>query len=170
MRSLLTKLIIAVILATGTAAMGFEPMAATIKISSGSLYDYVFIGENRRATDGYDNAFDTISPGNLNADLGEPFLSVVMLHGDWKAGTRELRGDVRSLAKHQKWHLCVSSSLPAGTPLKVELAERGALPKGITLTLWDAERKIDLGRSGECLISAPGPGKQAEIIITAEQQ
>ena len=79
--------------------MGFDPMTATIRVSSNSLYDYVVIGERPQATDGFDNAYDTISPGNLNADMGQPFISVIIPHPEWKPAMREMRGDIRSPAE-----------------------------------------------------------------------
>ena len=91
--------IIATICLTSVAAMGFEPMTAIIRVSNGSMYDYVIIGEHPKATDGYDNAYDTISPGNLDTDMGQPFISVIIPHPDWKPAMRELRGDICSMEK-----------------------------------------------------------------------
>lgn len=153
------------------AALGFEPMAATIRVSNGLLYDYVVIGEHPKATDGFDNAYDTISPGNLNADMGEPFISVIVPHPDWQPAMRELRGDVRSPAKRAEWRLAISSSLPKGAKLKLALdTERGALPKAVQLTLKESpgKKEVDL-RGGEHTLAAPGPGKQLNISIFVEQ-
>src|ERR1035437_7263611 len=113
--------IITTICLTSVAAMGGNPMTATIKVMNGNLYDYVIIGEHPKATDGYDNAYDTISPGNLNADMGQPFISVIIAHPYWKPAMRELRGDIRSLAQRQEWQLAITSSLPKGTPMNVAL-------------------------------------------------
>lgn len=161
--------LIALICLTGTAAPGFEPMTATIRVSSGDLYDYVLIGEQSKATDGFDNAYDTISPGNLNADMGEPFIAAVMLHPDWKPGLREMRGDIRAMAKKQQWQLCITSTLAKGARLTVALqAGDGALPKGVRLTLRDGGKEADL-RRGEYILPAPGPGTSSTIFIIAEQ-
>jgi len=160
----------ATILLTSVAAMGFEPMTAIIRVSNGNLYDYVVIGEHPKATDGYDNAYDTISPGNLNADMGEPYISTVVSHPDWKPAMRELRGDIRSLAKQHEWHMVVTSSLPAETPLKLELqADRTNLPERLKLMLreWDG-KETDL-RASNFTFPAPKPGIKTELLIIAEQ-
>ena len=82
--ALCIAVIITIICLTSVAAMGFDSMTATIRVSNNSLYDYVIIGEHPQATDGFDNAYDTISPGNLNADMGQPFISVIIPHPEWK--------------------------------------------------------------------------------------
>lgn len=147
--------------------MGFEPMTATIRVSNGSLYDYVVIGEHPKATDGFDNAYDTISPGNLNADMGQPFISVIIPHPDWKPAMRELRGDIRSPAKKQEWQLSITSSLPAGTPLSIVLQrDQSSLPKGMKLTLREpaTSNETDL-TAGSFNVPAPGAGKKSELTI-----
>lgn len=170
----LLSALFAVILMTGTAAFAFEPMSANIMVSSGALYDYVVVGENPRATDGFDNAYDTISPGNLNADMGSPFISVIVPHPDWKPAFRELRGDIRSTAKRQEWQLSITSSLPEGTPLSLSLqAEETSLPARVKLTVrkQGKEGKVlaDLSKAEEFTLPAPGPGKKGTLFVVAEQ-
>ena len=161
--------IITIICLTRVAAMGFEPMTATIRVSNGPLYDYVVIGEHPKATDGFDNAYDTISPGNLNASMGEPYISVIVPHPDWKSAMREMRGDVRALARKQEWQIVITSSLAKGTPLVIALtSDQSSLPKVIRLTLWDNKNETDLG-TGAYTIPAPGPGTKARLLIVAEQ-
>jgi len=161
----------AVMFLTSVAAMGFDPMTATIRVSNGGLYDYVVIGENALATDGYDNAYDTISPGNLNETMRESFISAVVVHPDWKTGLREMRGDIRSPAKLQEWHLQVRSSLSADSPLKVELQQdRTSLPKGMRLTVKDRKGKVTDLRASNLIVPAPPPGTNAEFVIIAEQK
>ena len=151
--------------------MGFQPMTATIRVSNGSLYDYVVIGEHPKASNGFDNAYDTISPGNLNADMGEPYISIIIPQPQWKPALRELRGDLRSPAKSQQWQLAISSSLAKGTPFKLELqAEGSALPQAMKLILKEREGKKETDlRGGEYSFAAPGPGKTTTLFITAEQ-
>lgn len=151
------------------AALGLEPLSVTVRFSSGALYDYVVLGEHPKATDGFDNAYDTISPGNLNADMGEPYISAVLPHPEWKPG-RELRGDLRALAGRQRWQVSVSSSLAKGTPLSVALQPGHPLPSGVKLTLKDPQsaQETDL-RSGNATLPAPGPGASATLFISAEQ-
>jgi len=163
--------IIALICLNAAAALGFQPMAATVRVENGTLYDYVNIGEQPKATDGYDNAYDTISPGNLNADMGLPFISAVIVHPEWKAGLRELRGDMRPPAKRQEWQLLITSSLARGTPLTVGLQpEQSRLPKGVQLILREKAggKEINL-TAGKSEIPAPGPGAKSTLHIIAEQ-
>jgi len=169
--SRLATIVTSMCLISNVAAMGFEPMTATIRVSSGSLYDYVVIGEYPKATDVYDNAYDTISPGNLNADMGQPFISVIIRHPDWKPAMRELRGDIRSLAKRQEWQLAISSSLAKGTPLTIALEpDRTTLPKGMSLTLRDPVKKVETNLSAEShTITAPGQGLSSRLVIIVEQ-
>ena len=163
--------IIITICLTNVAAMGFEPMTATIRVSNNSLYDYVIIGEHPQATDGFDNAYDTISPGNLNADMGQPFISVIIPHPEWKPAMREMRGDIRSPAKRQEWHLHITSSLPKGTPLNVAFRKgESTLPPGVTLTLKENATKAEHNLGAHSyMIAAPGPGAITKLLISAEQ-
>lgn len=155
---------------TCVAAMGFEPMTATIRVSNGDLYDYVVIGEHPNSADGYDNAYDTISPGNLNANMGEPYISAVVVHPDWKPARRELRGDIRSVAGHQEWHLNITSSLPSGSPLKLELQQdRTSMPKGTKLTIRDESGRVTDLRTPSITFPAQKPGSKLELVIIAEQ-
>ncbi len=160
---------IAFICLTSAAAMGFESMTATIQVSSGTLYDYVIIGEHPRATDGYDNTYDTISPGNLNADMGLSYISMLIIHPEWKR-FQDLRGDIRSPSQKQEWQLAISSSLPKGTPLTVALLkEKSKLPGGVKMTLLkDKQTTIDLA-AGNCTLPAPGPGTRTTAILIVEQ-
>jgi hypothetical protein len=154
-----------------TAAFALEPMTATIKVMNGRLYNYVIIGEHPKATNGYDNAYDTISPGNLNATMGQPYISAIITHPDWKPAMRELRGDIRSLANRQEWLLTISSSLPKGTPLNVAFQKKeNTLPKGMKLILKEGatSKEHDLGR-WSYMITAPGPGATIQLLIIAEQ-
>ena len=169
-RQIIATIITAICL-TSVAAMGFEPMTAAIRVSNGSMYDYVIIGEHPKATDGYDNAYDTISPGNLNADMGQPFISVIISQPDWKPVMRELRGDIRSLAQRQEWQLAITSSLPKGAPLNVELqSDRTTLPKGVKLTLkYETMKKETNLKAGNYTVPAPGPGTPTRLLVIAEQ-
>ena len=161
--------VLTLICLTCVAAMGFEPMAATVRVSSDSLYDYIVIGENPKAADGFDNAYDTISPGNLNVAMGEPYISAIISHPDWQPAMREMRGDVRAPAKKQEWQIAIASSLAKGTPLAVSLqSDRSSLPQVIKLTLRDKKKEIDL-RKGGYTIPAPGPGTKCSLLIIAEQ-
>lgn len=164
-------LIITLLCLTSVAAYAFEPMTATIRVSNGTLYDYVVIGEHPLATDGFDNTYDTISPGNLNAAMGQPYISAIVPHPDWKPAMREMRGDIRSLAKRQEWQLFITSSLPEGTPLNVALRKaESALPQAMKLTLRENKPKLDHDlRKSSYMLKAPGSGAIIRLLIIAEQ-
>jgi hypothetical protein len=103
--------------------------------------------------------------------MGQPFISVIISHPDWKRSQQELRGDIRSLAKKQEWQITISSSLPKGTPLNVELQNEGTiLPKEMKLLLKDVKvnKQTDL-KAGNYTLPAPGPGTTTKILIIAEQ-
>lgn len=157
------------LLAVNVAAMGLAPMTATLRVSSGKLYDYVVIGAHPKATDGFDNAYDIISPGNLNADMGEPYISVTAPHPEWKPA-REMRTDIRPPAPKKTWVLSIRSSLPKGTMLKVEIdPDQSRIPTSARLMLEDRKRQIILD-GHTCSIPAPGPGKTDKLLLIVEQQ
>lgn len=151
-------------------AAASEPLTATVKVACRGVYDYVVLGEHPKASDGFDNAYDTISPGNLNADMGEPFVTVVSEPGEGRKGARELRGDVRLPAKRRTWRLAVSSSLPEGTPLEVTLVgEESSLPAGARLYLSEGGEAPGRDFSSRATLPAPGPGRRRALFITVEQ-
>jgi hypothetical protein len=163
--------IITIIVLTNASAMALEPITATIRVVSESLYDYVVIGEHPQATDGFDNTYDTISPGNLNKTMGQQYISVTIIHPDWKPAMQELRGDIRSLAHKQEWELTIRSSLPEGTPINVALRKNeSVLPQGVKLTLRDdnTKKNHDL-KNASYMIQAPGPKTTTKLFITVEQ-
>jgi len=159
----------ALILLTAAAAFGGQPLSATVRVASGDLYDYVVLGAQKQASDGFDNAYDTISPGNLNADLGLPFISVVVPHRDWKPALRLLRGDVRAPARLLTWQVEVTSSLPQGTPLAISLkSDESRLPAGLKIRVQLPGRPEHDLLGGACQIPAPGPGVGATFKVSIE--
>jgi hypothetical protein len=169
MRRTFSLLSILCIVLQAAAAWGLDPWAAEIRVSSGGLYDYVVIGEHPKASDGFDNAYDTISPGNLNADMGEPFISAAIEEPEWKPALRQMRGDIRALAKRQQWQVSITSGLAKGKPLLVELQfQQGRSSKAVKVTLRDKKREGDL-TAGSITIPAPGPGAKTTFSIIAEQ-
>lgn len=150
------------------AALAFEPMAATVRVSGGGVYDYVVIGESPKATDGFDNAYDTLAPsGSLNST----YISTYFNHTDWKAPKTTFRGDIRSMAEKQEWILNVVSTLPAGTPLKVELTPGlNVLPEKVALTITNPTTSItsDL-KTGSLTLVAPAPGAILQLTLSVQQ-
>jgi hypothetical protein len=149
-------------------ALAMEPMAATIKISGGGVYDYVIIGESLKATDGFDNAYDTLSPGD---SLNNVYINSYFSHPEWGAAKAAFRGDIRSLKEKQEWNLSIASTLPFGTPLTVELqAGLNVLPQGLQLSIRDSGNTTTANLIGGHLsLTSPGQGNTAQLIITAEQ-
>lgn len=103
-------LIILALCAFPSLAAAYQSLAATVKISSGNSYDYVIIGESPLATDGFDNAYDTISPGG---SLNSFWINSYFDHPEWNGVKRQFRGDIRSTAASQTWTLTVEQKLPA---------------------------------------------------------
>ncbi len=127
-----------------SAAPGFE---ARIRISGGGTYDYCVIGMNGKATDGFDNAYDILSPG---LGLNDTFISCTIPHPEWNAVKSDFRGDIRSLKPSDEWHLVVQTNLPAGTPLTMTVlpsGKRNARLVRIVVDDFATGRRADLGRS-----------------------
>lgn len=149
-------------------AVAYEPLAAKIKVSSGTVYDYVSIGEKAKATDGYDNAFDSMSPGdNLNAIYINSYLS----HPEWGQLKSTFKGDIRSIAEKQEWTITIASTLPAGTDLTVALKEgRNLLPAGLKLIAQNNSSNVSADLvTGALHIPAPGGTATTLITVTAIQ-
>lgn len=149
-------------------ALAVEPMAATIKVSGGGVYDYVVIGESPKATNGFDNAYDTLSPGD---SLNSTYISAYFSHPEWGAVKSNFRGDIRTLAEKQEWNLSIASTLPAGTPLTVELQPGlNILPQGLQLTVSDTGNTTTATLTGGTYtLASPASGTATQLIITALQ-
>lgn len=149
-------------------ALAVEPMAATVKVSGGGVYDYVVIGESPKATDGYDNAYDTLSPGD---SLNSTYISTYFSHPEWAAVKKTFRGDIRTLAEKQEWSLSIASTLPVGTPLTVELQPGlNILPQGLQLTIKDIGNTTSANLiGGTYSLVSPASGTTTQLIITVLQ-
>lgn len=147
-------------------ARAYQPLAATVKVSGGSAYDYVIIGESPLATDGFDNAYDTIAPGG---SLNGVWITAYFDHPEWNAVKRQFRGDIRSASPSQTWLLTVEHNLPAGTPCTISLDSRTSIVPfyaGITLIDLKSGDKADLKTGSYTFAAAVGPRTFA---ITIEQ-
>jgi len=135
MRTLIrTFTIIAAIIALwATGAFAAQDFEAKIKISGSGAYDYCVIGMNKNATDGFDNAYDTLAPGgNMNGT----YITCTMLHPEWKAIKNEFRGDYRTHKRSDTWNIVVQTNLPAGTVLTMEALKKGApIPESVMISV-----------------------------------
>lgn len=171
MKTTCKQLVLSLVIATCLSpvlALAVEPMAAVIRVSGGNVYDYVVIGESSRATDGFDNAYDTLSPGD---SLNTTYISTWFSHPEWAAAKSTFRGDIRTLAEKQEWILIIASTLPTGTPLTVGLqAGLNVLPQGLQLTIKDTGNTTTVNLIGDHLtLASPAPGSITQLIITAIQ-
>lgn len=158
------------ILAVPALSLASEPLAALIRISNGAVYDSVVVGENFKATDGYDNLFDTFSAG---ASLNDTYISAWFDHPEWQQVKSQFRGDIRSIAETQEWTVSVVSTFPAGTPLTVEIDNRlNILPHDLQLTVKNAgaATSASLLAGGKFVFQASAPGATSQLIINAQQQ
>jgi len=158
-------LIILALCAFPSLAAAYQSLAATVRVSSGSTYDYVIIGESPLATDGFDNAYDTIAPG---ASLNNVWISAYFDHPEWNAVKRQFRGDIRSAAASQTWVLTVEQNLPAGTFCTISLdAVASILPMnaGIILTDPKGGATVDLKAGSYTFAATAGPST-FDITIT----
>lgn len=145
-------------------ALAGKPLAATVTVYNGSTYDYVIIGEQAGASDGYDPLYDILAPG---ASLNATWISAYINHPEWNQAKSQFRGDIRSIAEKQEWMLTVTSSLPAGTPVTIALNPRTSfLPADAVLQLSDSQAgKAEVLNSG--FYTFTWAGAPRSFIITA---
>jgi hypothetical protein len=86
-------------------------MKAGVKFSGSSLADYVIVGMHDKASDGFDNAFDTFSPGAPMVKYEtDPYFTVYMLHEGWSVIKDEYKGDLRAVKYAEQWTVTVKST------------------------------------------------------------
>lgn len=152
-------------------AFALSDMKAKIKVSGGGTYDYFVIGEMQGATDGFDNAYDTISPGyNMN----DTYISTYFSHPEWGQVKSEFRGDIRSLKEYDEWTVTVYTNLSDGTALTMSLQnEDSTLPSEYKITVEDTETgKITdiLSSSYEFTVSGSNTSRYLKITATATEE
>lgn len=138
---------IAFIIAATVTNVWASDMRAKIKVSGGGTYDYFIVGEMDGATDGFDNAYDSLYPaGNMN----ETYIMSSFYHPEWAVVKSEFRADTRSVADIQQWDVDIYTNLPNGTMLTMSLMEGSKLPADYTLTIEDTAtgQQTDM-RTGE---------------------
>jgi hypothetical protein len=167
-----------IIMCMASAAFGQPDMKANICVSGSGAMDCFVIGMQGDATNGFDNAFDTISPG---AGFNDTYILTYMDHPEWGQIKQEFKGDIRSLKAQDEWTVSVyTKNLPAGTGLVLKLLENSVIPSGYTLkvedtdltaagyqfsvTTPDAIRNIKVASTYTSTVTAPG----APVIGTAK--
>jgi len=158
-------LIILALCAFPSLATAYQSLAVTVKVSSGTSYDYVIIGESPLATDEFDNAYDTIAPG---ASLNNVWITSYFDHPEWNAVKRQFRGDIRRAAASQTWTLTVEQNLPVGALCTVSFdSVVSLLPMntGMTLTDLKSGATVDL-KAGNYTYAATAAPSMFSITIT----
>jgi len=112
-----------------------QNVEVAIETRAGSVYDYILIGMHHDATDGLDNAYDTVTPGQ---GVGDRYILMVMPHPDWKSVKTDFRTDFRAMKKLEIWEAMVTTNLPDGTPLTMSIdREQSKLPAGYAVIIED---------------------------------
>lgn len=106
-----------------------------VEVRAGTLYDYVLIGMNQAATDGLDNAYDTVAPG---MGVGDRYILMTVPHPDWKAVKADFRTDFRAVKKSDTWVTMITTNFPDGTPLTMSIdREQSKLVPGYAVIVED---------------------------------
>jgi len=106
-----------------------------IETRAGKVYDYVLIGLHKDATDGLDNAYDTLTPG---LGVGDHYILMVVPHPEWSSVKTDFRTDFRSMKTSDTWEATVTTSLPDETPLTMSIdQEQSKIPEGYSVTVED---------------------------------
>lgn len=131
----LYSILIAAVALLMTAGMVFaaQDFKSNIKFEGGGTYDYVIVSEMAKATDGFDNAYDSIFGGD---GLNATYIKTVIRHDDWDR-FKQFRRDTRALAPTQEWVVTFTTNVPNGTAMTVSQFLDSNVPKGYSLTLQD---------------------------------
>ncbi|MEK6744563.1 MAG: hypothetical protein AABZ15_13195 [Nitrospirota bacterium] len=106
-----------------------------IETRAGKVYDYILIGMHKDATDGLDNAYDTVTPGQ---GVSDQYILMVVPHPDWKSLKTDFRTDFRAITKSNTWEATVMTNLPDGTSLTMSIdQEQSKLPTGYAVIVED---------------------------------
>ena len=137
-----------------------------IETRAGSVYDYIIIGMHKDATDGLDNAYDTVTPG---LGVGEQYILMVVPHPEWKSVKTDFRTDFRAMNKLNTWEAMVTTNLPDGTQLTMSIdREQSKLPTGRSVIVEDmatgAVQDLEQG-AYVFLVKTSGLARQFRITI-----
>jgi FlaG/FlaF family flagellin (archaellin) len=175
------KIFIVLVLAAAVAALptGYamearhpekQRVEVAIETRSGSLYDYILIGMHPDATDGLDNAFDTVTPG---MGLGGQYIQMVVPHSDWASVKTDFRTDFRSMKKSETWETIITTDLPEGTPLTMSIdQEQSKIPAGYSVIVEDMATGIvqDLEKAAHVFPVTSSINKQFRITIRKDRR
>jgi len=165
-----TLLSLALLLFLSANAFAISDMKAKIKVSGGNTYDYFIFGMMTDATDGFDNAYDTISPG---PNMNDTYISTYFSHPEWNAVKSEFRADFRSIKESDEWTVSVYTNLAAGTALTMALQSEGSNISGYSLTVEDTttgQMTDILSSTYGFTVSAGNPLRYFRITATSTAQ
>jgi hypothetical protein len=80
----------------------------TLKVTGGGVYDYCIAGVRVGATDGYDNAFDVLSPPG---SLLSTYINTYFPHVEWGPLYSKLRRDIKAPDLPKEWIFEVNSNI-----------------------------------------------------------
>jgi hypothetical protein len=164
-RTVITGVVCVLLCACLVTTAPAEDMKASVKVTGGGTYDYVVVGGVTGAEEGLDYLYDIIYP---SPNLNDSFIATSIPHPEWGAVKDEFRADMRPAETDQSWTMAVSSNLPAGTPLKLDLdGETSVVPEGYTLSVTDVETgdvvSLDGATPYEFVVPAGGIPKELRI-------
>ena len=80
----------------------------TLKVTGGGVYDYCIAGVRVGATDGYDNAFDVLSPPS---SLLSTYINTYFPHAEWGPFYSKMRRDIKAPDLPKEWVFEVNSNI-----------------------------------------------------------
>jgi hypothetical protein len=146
-------------------AFGQADMKAKLEVNGQTSKDYVEVGMRAGATDGFDNAYDTIAIG---PGLNDTYVFTFIDHPEWAQLKPEFRGDIRSIKQHDTWTMLLETNMAAGTVLTLKLRDDSVLPAGYALTVKDIESGTVIDpKAGPYQFSVTDPAAVRTFVITA---
>jgi hypothetical protein len=132
-----------------------------VQVKGAGTYDYIIVGMNSGASDGFDNAYDTVTPG---PGMTNPYILTVIKHPKWKTVKKEFRTDFRAVKRNERWDMTVMTNAAAGTQLMVSIdADRSSIPSSCRVLVKDPDTGIthDLTESAYTFATAASPSDRS---------
>jgi microcompartment protein CcmK/EutM len=148
-----------------------DDLKVAVDVRGAGTYDYVLVGMNSAATEGFDNAFDTVTPG---AGVADPYITAVIPHPDWNTVKTDFRTDFRSPKKSETWHIKVATNAASGTKITLSIdRDRTSLPRNYRVLIKDPSTggMHDLTGSPYVYTTAGSPSeKEFDLIVDHKRE
>jgi len=164
-RTNLLLITVFILMSIVSSAFGQGDMKAKLEVNGQTTKDYVEVGMRAEATDGFDNAYDTIAIGT---GLNDDYVFTYIDHPEWAQMKPEFRGDIRSLKLNDTWTMLLETNMAAGTVLTLKLRDDSVVPAGYALTVKDTETGATIDpRVGPYQFSVINAALTRTFVITA---